>query len=80
MGVLPRPCLSAAADYHPDWDTPSGDDFLELVVFIDFERKTRHAHPRRDQGVASYVGLLAATGKSEAEIRAAIVSLMTEGP
>jgi hypothetical protein len=50
-----------------------------LVIFIDFERKTGHPHPHRDAALHNYAGLLTAMDKSEAEIRAAIVSLMGEG-
>jgi hypothetical protein len=46
-----------------------------LVIFIDFERKTGHAHPHRDGAVRNYASLLAEIGKNEAEIRAAIASL-----
>jgi tetratricopeptide (TPR) repeat protein len=49
-----------------------------LTNFIDFERKTGHPHLHREQAMRNYAGLLAAMGKSEAEIRAAIVCLMTE--
>ena len=47
-----------------------------LGIFIDFERKTRHPHPHRDQAVANYADLLTALGKNEAEIKAAIASLL----
>jgi hypothetical protein len=51
------------------------------AILIDVERKTGHPHPRRDEAVASYARLLAAMGKSEAEIKAAIASLAGEdGP
>jgi tetratricopeptide (TPR) repeat protein len=50
-----------------------------LAIFIDFEHKTGHPHPHRDDAVGNYAGLLAAMGKSEAEIRAAIASLVAEG-
>jgi hypothetical protein len=51
------------------------------AILIDVERKTGHPHPRRDEAVASYARLLAAMGKSEAEIKAAIASLDGEdGP
>lgn len=50
-----------------------------LVIFIDFERKTGYPHPHRDAGQRNYAGLLAAMGKSEAEIKATIASLAAEG-
>ena len=50
-----------------------------LAIFIDFERKTGHPHPHRDAALRNYAGLLAAMGKSEAEIKAAIASLTGEG-
>jgi hypothetical protein len=46
---------------------------------MDFEQKTGHPHPHRDQGVANYAGLLAEMDKSEAEIKAALASLAAEG-
>jgi tetratricopeptide (TPR) repeat protein len=50
-----------------------------VAIFIDFERKNAHPHPHREQAIANYAGLLAAMGKSEAEIRAAIASVTGEG-
>ena len=51
------------------------------TILIDFERKNGHPHPHRDQAISNYTRLLAAMGKSEAEIRAAIASLTGEdGP
>jgi tetratricopeptide (TPR) repeat protein len=47
-----------------------------LAIFIDFERKTGHSHPHRDEAVANYTDLLTAMGKSEAEIKATIANLM----
>ena len=47
-----------------------------VTILIDFERKIARSHPDRDVAQANYAGLLAAMGKSEAEIRAAIASLM----
>jgi tetratricopeptide (TPR) repeat protein len=49
-----------------------------LAIFIDFERENGHAHPHRDAAVRNYASLLAEIGKSEAEIRAALTSLMSE--
>jgi tetratricopeptide (TPR) repeat protein len=52
-----------------------------LAIFIDFERKTGHSHPNRDTAIENYALLLAAMGKSEAEINATIGSLTGEdGP
>jgi hypothetical protein len=52
-----------------------------LAIFIDFERKNGHPHPHREAAVRNYADLLAAMGKSETEIKAAIVSLTgEEGP
>jgi hypothetical protein len=50
-----------------------------VVIFTDFERKTGHPHPHRDAALHNYVRLLAAMGKSDDEIKAAIVSLTGEG-
>ena len=49
-----------------------------LAIFIDFERNNRHPHPHHDQAVTNYGRLLAAMGKSPAEITAAIASLTAE--
>jgi hypothetical protein len=49
-----------------------------VAIFIDFERGTGHPHPYRDAGLRNYAVMLAEMGKSEAEIKAAIVSLLTE--
>jgi tetratricopeptide (TPR) repeat protein len=46
-----------------------------LAIFIDFERSNRHPHPHHDQAVTNYGRLLAAMGKSEEEIEAAIASV-----
>jgi len=50
-----------------------------VASFMNFERKTGDPHPHRDAALRNYSGLLAAMGKSEAEIRAAIASLVAEG-
>ena len=50
-----------------------------LAIFIDFERKTGYPHPHRDAALRNYAGLLAAMGKSAAEIKAAIATLTPEG-
>ena len=42
-----------------------------LAIFLAFQRDTGHAHPHRDAAIANYRGLLAAMGKTEAEIDAA---------
>jgi hypothetical protein len=49
-----------------------------LAIFFDFERKTEHAHALRDTVVGNYARLLAATGKSQVQIKAAIASLTAE--
>ena len=49
-----------------------------LAIFIDFERKNGHSHPHRDKAQVNYASLLAAMGKSEAEIKAAIAELTAE--
>ena len=46
-----------------------------LVISIDFECKNGHPHPHYTAPVKNYSGLLADTGKSKAEIRAAIAAL-----
>jgi hypothetical protein len=43
-----------------------------LAIFVDFERRTGHRHPHSDAAVRNYGALLAAMGKNEAEVRAAI--------
>jgi hypothetical protein len=45
-----------------------------VEIFLDFQRKTRHAHPHREAALRNYAGLLKAMGRSEAEIRAALAS------
>jgi hypothetical protein len=50
-----------------------------LAIFIDFERRTGHSHPYRRAAIRNYSGLLAAMGKSEAEIKAALAALTGEG-
>ena len=49
-----------------------------LAVFIDFERRTGHPHPHRDMASRNYAGVLAAMGKGEAEIKAAIDGVTAE--
>jgi tetratricopeptide (TPR) repeat protein len=46
-----------------------------LAIFIDFEHKTEHPHPRSNTAVSNYAGLLAEMGKSEAEIKAALADV-----
>jgi hypothetical protein len=46
-----------------------------LAIFFAFECATGHAHPHRDVAIENYAGLLAAMGRSEAEIRAALAAL-----
>jgi tetratricopeptide (TPR) repeat protein len=45
-----------------------------VVIFLAFERATGHAHPHRDVAIRNYSGLLAAMGKSEAEIATTIAA------
>ena len=49
-----------------------------LAIFLAFQRDTGHAHPHRDAVTANYRGLLAAMGKSEAEIDAELAALHRE--
>jgi hypothetical protein len=52
-----------------------------LAIFIDFERKNAHPHPHREAALRNYADLLAAMGKSGAEIKATIAGLTgEEGP
>jgi len=41
-----------------------------LAIFLAFQRDSSHVHPRRAAAIADYRFLLAAMGKSEAEIDA----------
>ena len=50
-----------------------------LEIFVDFERKTSRQHPNRDAAIENYAGLLAAMGRSEAEIKAAFAGLTAGG-
>jgi tetratricopeptide (TPR) repeat protein len=47
-----------------------------VAIFVEFTRRTGHHHPRLDASFRNYVGLLAAMGKSEAEIEATCAELM----
>ena len=47
-----------------------------VAILVEFTRKTGHPHPRLDAAFANYAGLLAAVGKSQAEIEAARAALM----
>ena len=49
-----------------------------LAIFLAFQRDTGHAHPHRDPAIDAYTGLLAAMGKTEAEINATLVALARE--
>ena len=49
-----------------------------VVILLAFEHATGHAHPHRDAAIGNYTGLLAAMGKSEAEIPPAIAALRRE--
>jgi Tetratricopeptide repeat len=50
-----------------------------LVILLDFQRATGHAHPNRDAGLANYASLLRAMGKGEAGTRATIEALLGHG-
>jgi tetratricopeptide (TPR) repeat protein len=49
-----------------------------LVIFLAFQRDTGHAHPHRDAAIGNYAALLAAMGRSEPEIVAAIATVFRE--
>ena len=49
-----------------------------LGIFLAFQRCTGHVHPHHDAAIANYRGLLAAMGKSEAEIDAELAALWRE--
>ncbi len=49
-----------------------------LAIFLAFQRDTGHTHPHRDAAIANYADLLAAMGKSEADIAATIAALFRE--
>ena len=49
-----------------------------LAIFLAFQRDTGHAHPHRDAAIRNYADLLAAMGRSEADIAAAIAALRHE--
>ena len=49
-----------------------------LAIFLAFQRDTGHAHPHRDAAIANYTGLLAAMGKTEADINATLAALARE--
>jgi hypothetical protein len=49
-----------------------------LEILIGLERQTGHRHPNRDAGFANYRNLLAAMGKSVAEIDAGLAALEAE--
>jgi tetratricopeptide (TPR) repeat protein len=46
-----------------------------LAIFIRFGRKTGHPHPHHEAALRNYSNLLAAMGKSEADIKAALAAL-----
>jgi tetratricopeptide (TPR) repeat protein len=46
-----------------------------LKIFLKFTRRTGHRHPHLDAMLANYAGLLAAMGKSQAEIDATCAAL-----
>jgi tetratricopeptide (TPR) repeat protein len=45
-------------------------------ILVEFTRRTGHRHPHLDEAFVNYAGLLAALGKSQAEIEAAFTELM----
>jgi tetratricopeptide (TPR) repeat protein len=49
-----------------------------LAIFLAFQRDTAHAHPHRDVVTGNYAALLAAMGRSEVDIAAAIAALRHE--
>jgi hypothetical protein len=49
-----------------------------LAIFLAFQRDTGHAHPNRDAVIGNYTVLLAAMGRSEPEIAAAIATVFRE--
>jgi hypothetical protein len=49
-----------------------------LAIFLAFQRDTGHAHPHRDAAIRNYRALLAAMGKTEAEIAATLQALRRE--
>jgi hypothetical protein len=49
-----------------------------LAILLSFQRYTGHAHPHRDAMINSYAGLLAAMGRSKAEIRWKLTALRRE--
>jgi len=49
-----------------------------LAIFLAFQRDTGHGHPHRDAVTVNYRDLLAAMGRSEAEIDAELATLRRE--
>jgi hypothetical protein len=49
-----------------------------LAILLAFQRDTGHVHPHRDVATANFGILLAAMGKSEAEIDAELAALWRE--
>ena len=49
-----------------------------LLILLAFQRDTGHAHPHRDDAIGNYAGLLAAMGRNEQEIAAAIATVRRE--
>jgi tetratricopeptide (TPR) repeat protein len=47
-----------------------------VAICVEFTRRTGHRHPYLDNAIANYAGLLAAMGKSQTEIGAALAELM----
>ena len=52
--------------------------YRALAIFLAFQRDTGHAHTHRDAVIGNYTRLLAAMGRSEAEIKAALATLRRE--
>jgi Tetratricopeptide repeat len=50
----------------------------QVRIFLDFTRRTGHEHPHLQAAFGNYAGLLQAMGRSEAEIRAEIETLVRE--
>jgi tetratricopeptide (TPR) repeat protein len=49
-----------------------------LAIFLAFQRDTGHAHPHRNDAIGNYADLLAAIGRSEPEIEAALATVRRE--
>jgi hypothetical protein len=49
-----------------------------VAIFLAFQRDTGHAHPNRDPVIGNYRDLLAAMGRSQPEIAAALATVFRE--